>query len=90
MTLDPGPSEQDEFGVQRALVTIADPRDPAVRASNPQAVRDFELWNAMDQASKDVATLSASLRLRTHRATDSDRHIMKPADSTWALMRAIQ
>ncbi len=57
VTLDPGPFEQDEFGVQRALVTIADPRDPAVRASNPKAARDFELWNAMDQASKDVAKL---------------------------------
>jgi choline dehydrogenase-like flavoprotein len=57
VTLDPGPSEQDEFGTQRALVTIPDPRDPAVRASNPKAARDFELWNAMDQASKDVAKL---------------------------------
>jgi choline dehydrogenase-like flavoprotein len=57
VTLDPGPSEQDEFGIQRALVTIPDPRDPAVRASNPKAARDFELWNAMDQASKDVAKL---------------------------------
>ena len=55
VTLDPGPAEQDEFGVQRALVTIADPRDPAVRASNPKAARDFELWAAMDQACKDVA-----------------------------------
>ncbi len=55
VTLDPGAAEQDEFGVQRALVTIADPRDPAVRASNPKAARDFELWAAMDQASKDVA-----------------------------------
>lgn len=57
VTLDPGPAEQDEFGVQRALVTIADPRDPAVRGSNPKAARDFELWNAMDQAAKDVAKL---------------------------------
>jgi choline dehydrogenase-like flavoprotein len=57
VTLDPGPAEQDEFGVQRALVTIADPRVPAVRAANPAAARDFELWNAMDLASKDVAKL---------------------------------
>jgi choline dehydrogenase-like flavoprotein len=54
---DPGASEQDEFGVQRVLVQIADPRDPAVRSSNPKAARDFELWNAMDQAAKDVATI---------------------------------
>lgn len=57
VSLDPGPSEQDEFGTQRALVTISDPRDAAVRASNPKSARDFELWNAMDQASKDVAKL---------------------------------
>jgi hypothetical protein len=57
VTLDPDASEQDEFGVQRALVTIADPRDPAVRAMNPKAARDLELWNSMDQASKDVAKL---------------------------------
>ena len=55
VTLDPGPAEQDEFGVQRALVAIADPRNPSVRATNPKAARDFELWGAMDQASKDVA-----------------------------------
>lgn len=53
--LDPGPQEADEFGVQRVLVSIADPRDAAVRAGNPQAARDFELWNAMDQAAQDVA-----------------------------------
>jgi choline dehydrogenase-like flavoprotein len=55
VVLDPGPQETDEFGSQRALVMIANPRDPAVRASNPKAARDFELWNAMDQAAKDVA-----------------------------------
>lgn len=53
--LDPGSLEFDEFGVQRALVTIADPRDPAVRSANPKAARDFELWDAMDAAAKDVA-----------------------------------
>lgn len=57
VTPDPGPFEQDEFALQRALVTIADPRDLAVRASNPKAARDFELWNAMDKAAKDVAKL---------------------------------
>jgi choline dehydrogenase-like flavoprotein len=57
VTLDPGSAEQDEFGMQRALVAIADPREPAVRAANPKAARDAELWSAMDQASKDVAKL---------------------------------
>ena len=55
VVLDPGAQEVDEFGSQRALVTIANPRDPAVRAANPKAARDFELWNAMDKAAKDVA-----------------------------------
>lgn len=55
VVLDPGAQEQDEFGVQRVLVSIANPLDPAVRAANPKAARDFELWNAMDQAAKDVA-----------------------------------
>ena len=53
--LDPGAQEQDEFGVQRALVSIANPLDPAIRSANPKSARDFELWNAMDQAAKDVA-----------------------------------
>jgi choline dehydrogenase-like flavoprotein len=53
--LDPGAQEQDEFGVQRALVSIPNPLDPAVRAANPKSARDFELWNAMDEAAKDVA-----------------------------------
>jgi choline dehydrogenase-like flavoprotein len=55
VALDPGAQERDEFGVQRVLVSIADPRDPAVRSSNPKAALDFELWTAMDQAAKDVA-----------------------------------
>jgi hypothetical protein len=53
--LDPGAQEQDEFGVQRTLVSIANPLDPAVRAANPKSARDYELWNAMDEAAKDVA-----------------------------------
>jgi choline dehydrogenase-like flavoprotein len=53
--LDPNPAETDEFGVQRALVSIANPGDAATRAANPKAERDFQLWKAMDQAAKDVA-----------------------------------
>ena len=55
ITLDPYPAEVDEFGVQRALVSIANPLDPATRASNPPSDRDFQLWQAMDQSAKDVA-----------------------------------
>jgi choline dehydrogenase-like flavoprotein len=52
--LDP---ETDEFGVQRAFVAIANPLDPNQRQANPKAALDFELWNAMDQAAKDVAKI---------------------------------
>jgi choline dehydrogenase-like flavoprotein len=55
VSLDPGAQEQDEHLVQRALVTIADPRDAGVRAANNAAARDFELWQAMDRASQDAA-----------------------------------
>jgi choline dehydrogenase-like flavoprotein len=51
----PDPLDDDEFGVRRAFVALANPLDPAQRAANPKAARDFELWNAMDQAAKDVA-----------------------------------
>jgi hypothetical protein len=34
--------------VQRTLVSIANPLDPATRAANPPADRDFQLWQAMD------------------------------------------
>lgn len=51
----PDPAEDDEFGVRRSLVVLANPLDPAQRAANPMAARDFELWEAMDQAAKDVA-----------------------------------
>lgn len=52
VTLD---RELDEYHAPRAFVTIANPRDPQVRAGNPESAKDFELWNAMDQAAVDVA-----------------------------------
>jgi choline dehydrogenase-like flavoprotein len=52
ITLD---GELDEYQSPRAFVRIANPRDPQVRAANPQSAKDFELWNAMDQAAVDVA-----------------------------------
>jgi hypothetical protein len=54
VTLDPEP---DEYQSPRALVRIANPRDPQVRAANPKSAKDFELWNAMDQAAMDIASV---------------------------------
>ena len=54
VTLDPEP---DEYQSPRALVRIANPRDPQVRAANPKSAKDFELWNAMDQAATDIASV---------------------------------
>jgi choline dehydrogenase-like flavoprotein len=46
-----------EFGVPRVLVRIADPRNPTQQANNPLSAKDFLLWQAMDQAARDVATV---------------------------------
>ena len=51
VTLDP----DIDFGVRRSLVRIADPLDPNQRANNPLSAKDFFLWEAMDQAARDVA-----------------------------------
>jgi choline dehydrogenase-like flavoprotein len=48
--LDP---EADEYGMPRAFVSVADPRGPD---GNPN---DLELWDAMDKAADQVATLLA-------------------------------
>jgi choline dehydrogenase-like flavoprotein len=47
----------DEFGVERAFVSVAitDPNNPAPAGANAQTVKDGELWDAMDAAAKDVA-----------------------------------
>jgi choline dehydrogenase-like flavoprotein len=51
-------SQQDDiFGIRRAFVSIADPDNAQVRAANPRSAKDFELWNAMDTAANDVATV---------------------------------
>lgn len=51
----PDPLDDDEFGVRRARVTLANPLDPKQVAANPKTARDSELWDAMDLAAKDVA-----------------------------------
>jgi hypothetical protein len=52
VTRDP---EGDEFGAERCLVSLADPLDAATRAANIKSDRDFQVWEAMDKAAKDVA-----------------------------------
>lgn len=51
--LDP---ELDESGVQRCFVSLPDPAQPAT----PQSQKDRELWDAMDQASDQVAKIFAN------------------------------
>src|SRR5690606_22084815 len=50
ITLD---AEPDEFGVRRAFVRLADPRQPDGSA------RDLALWHAMDRAADDIARVLA-------------------------------
>lgn len=50
----------DEAGVPRAFVSLADPREPAGPGDSPQTVRDRELWAAMDQAADEVAQVFAA------------------------------
>jgi len=50
ITLD---TERDEFGVRRAFVRLADPRQPDGSA------RDLALWHAMDRAADDIARVLA-------------------------------
>jgi len=50
ITLD---AERDEYGVRRAFVRFADPRQPDGSA------RDLALWHAMDRAADDVARVLA-------------------------------
>jgi choline dehydrogenase-like flavoprotein len=51
VTLDP----ELDFGVRRSLVRMANPLDANQRANNPLTAKDFFLWEAMDEAAKDVA-----------------------------------
>jgi Domain of Unknown Function (DUF1080)/GMC oxidoreductase len=51
--LDP---EFDESGVQRCFVSLPDPSQPAT----PQSQKDRQLWDAMDQATDQVARIFAN------------------------------
>lgn len=50
------PEIEQETGVNRVFVSIDDPQAEELRA-HPKVARDFELWEAMDQAAKDVAVV---------------------------------
>lgn len=47
---------EPETGTKRVFVNIDDPRSDSLRI-NPKVARDAELWNAMDNAAKDVARI---------------------------------
>ena len=59
VTLDLDPNRDDEFGARRAFVSIADPHDPQIRAANPQSAKDAALWDAMDAAADQAASVLA-------------------------------
>lgn len=54
--LDPEP---DEYGVQRAFVGLANPNDLNQRNNNAITALDFDLWEAMDNATDEVALVFA-------------------------------
>lgn len=56
--LDPN-LDTDEFGIPRAFVSIADPRQPGLPQSNPRSAKDLALWDTMDRAAEDVARIFA-------------------------------
>jgi choline dehydrogenase-like flavoprotein len=46
--------QTDEFGMPRAFVEMADPRQPAQPGESPQTAHARELWDVMDAASDQV------------------------------------
>jgi hypothetical protein len=63
-TVKPHDEIEVESGTQRAVVNIDDPRAPELRV-NPKVAQDGELWDAMDQAAKDLAKIFAGAALPT-------------------------
>ena len=49
-------SELDEFGAQRAVVSVHNPNAPGIDPNDP----DLQLWNAMHQNSQDIANVLAA------------------------------
>ena len=53
--LDP---ENDEYGVNRAFVSVGNPNNPDEQINNPKTGKDALLWDAMDKASDNVAKVA--------------------------------
>jgi len=51
----------DEYGLPRAFVSIANPRQPQ-QGESQQTAKDREMWDAMDKAADDVARVFAGSR----------------------------
>ena len=49
--------ETDEFGIDRALVELGNPRDPAQPGESPQTTNDRDLWDTMDAMADDVRSV---------------------------------
>jgi choline dehydrogenase-like flavoprotein len=74
--LDPEP---DEFGVQRAFVSLANPNDPNEQKANPNTAKDAVLWDAMDKASDECAKAFAG---------EKDFEVLGADGKTWTKISA--
>ena len=76
--LDPEP---DEYGVNRAFVSVGNPNNQNEQTSNPKTGKDAILWDAMDKASDDVAKVFAN---------GGDFEVLGPDDRTFTKILATE
>jgi choline dehydrogenase-like flavoprotein len=76
--LDP---ETDEYGVNRAFVSVGNPNNPNEQTNNPKTGKDAILWDAMDKASDDVAKVFAN---------GGDFEVLGPDDKTFTKILATE
>ena len=76
--LDP---ENDEYGVNRAFVSVGNPNNPDEQTNNPKTGKDAVLWDAMDEASDDVAKVFAN---------GADFEVLGADDKTWTTILATE
>ena len=76
--LDP---ENDEYGVNRAFVSVGNPNNPDEQINNPKTGKDAVLWDAMDRASDDVAKVFAN---------GGDFEVLGADDKTWTKILATE
>ena len=76
--LDPEP---DEYGVNRAFVSVGNPNNQNEQTNNPKTGKDAILWDAMDKASDDVAKVFAN---------GGDFEVLGPDDRTFTKILATE